>query len=269
MPMRRKIVITGDAALVGETASRVLQRGLGDVVVLGEADAIFAEDLMSATGDVSVRVDDSWETAAGADVVVIAGGDVEAAARHTAQRCPGAVAVVSADPVEEACATVLAVGRFPRGRVLGVGPEVEALRLRAGLAAALQLAMTDVTALVVGGRGERALPIVQGLRAGGMAVTDKLAAERVASLVAALRNGAPAGVRTVAAATAALVAAVVGDTRAVVSCTLLCQGELGVENALTGVPVAVGATGAVQVLDAMLDPDERAALVAAAVPYYG
>ncbi|HVE68366.1 MAG TPA: hypothetical protein VNB64_07280, partial [Solirubrobacteraceae bacterium] len=82
-------------------------------------------------------------------------------------------------------------------------------------------------------------------------------------------TGPPAGPRTVAAATAAVVDAVVRDTRSVAACTILCQGELGIDGALTGVPVVVGAGGVQQVLDAALDADERAALAAAAVRYEG
>jgi malate dehydrogenase len=184
-----------------------------------------------------------------------------------AERCPGAVVVVSADPVEEACAAVLAAGRFPRGRVLGVGPEVEALRLRASVARALGVAMGSVGALVLGGRGARAVPVLRAVQAGGMALTDKLPAEQVAALIAALHGGPAAGVRTVAAATSAVADAVARDTRTVAACTLLCQGELGIDGALTGVPVVVGADGAERLLDAALDADERAALAAAAVPY--
>jgi malate dehydrogenase len=267
--MRRKTVITGDAVLAAETAARLLDRGAGEVFLFGD-DGTAASDITAASprgGEVLPVA--SWDEAAGADVVVIAGGDVTAAASGVAERCPGAVVVVSADPVEEACAAVLAAGRFPRGRVLGVGPEVEALRLRAGVARALGLAVDAVAALVLGGRGARAVPVLRAIQAGGMAITDKLPAEQVAALIAGVHTGAPAGVRTVAAATAAVADAVARDTRAVAACTVLCQGELGVEGALTGVPVVVGAEGVERVLDAALDDDERAALAAAAVPYAG
>lgn len=269
--MRRKVVVTGGSEAAGETAERVAQGGVADVVLFGE-DHSTGFDVSAAcavTGRVGEVSAGSWDAAAGADVVVIGGGDVAAAAVGVAERCPGAVVVVSADPVEEACAAALAAARFPRGRVLGVGPEVEALRLRAGLARELRLAAGDVTAQVLGGRGARAVPVLRGLRAGGMAVTDKLAAERVASLVAGVHTGPPAGPRTVAAATAAVVDALLRDTRSVLACTILCQGELGIERAVTGVPVVVGARGVERALDVALDDGERDALAAAAVGYDG
>ncbi|MDX6699438.1 MAG: malate dehydrogenase [Solirubrobacteraceae bacterium] len=267
--MRGKIVIAGASALAAEVAARLLERRAGEVLLLGEGSGEAAASDLSAAWGGGVRAVASWDEAAGAGVVVLTDGDVAAAGRGVAERCPGAVVVVAADPVEEGCAAVLEASRLPRGRVVGVGAEVESLRLRAGLAQALGLAVADVSALVLGGRGERAVPVLGAVRAGGMAVTDKLAAERVAALIAAVHGGAPAGVRTVAAATAAAVASVAADERAVASCALLCQGELGVRDAIAGVPVVLGSDGVERVLEVPLDEDERAALAAAAVPYSG
>ena len=267
--MRRKIVIAGASPVGAETAERVLRHGASEVLLI-DSDESTAEsaagDLAAAEGDPRVRAAGSWEAAAGAGLAVIAGGDPEAAARGVAEHCPGAVVVVALDDVEAACARVLAASGFPRGRVLGIGGAVEALRLRAGLARALDVAARDVGALVLGGRGERAVPVLSAFRVAGLAVTDKLAAERVAALVAALRSGPPAGARTVAAATAAVVDAVSADRRALTPVALLCEGELGVRDAVAGVPAVLGEGGVLQVVEAPLDEDERAALVASAAP---
>jgi malate dehydrogenase len=169
--------------------------------------------------------------------------------------------------VEEGCGVALAASAFPRARVVGVAGAVESLRLRAGVARELGVSSRDVTALVLGGRGGRAVPVLRALRVGGTAVTDKLPAERLAGLVAALSSAPPAGVRTVAAATAEVVEALACDRHAVLACALLCQGELGVQDAVAGVPVVLGAGGVERVLDVTLDEDEAAALAAAAVPY--
>ncbi len=273
--MRRKIVIIGLSTLAVETAERLSPGPVADVVLLDSdegAAQVAAGDLAAAAAGTGgpaarVRAAGSWEAAAGADVVVVCDGDPVDAARGVAERCPGAVVVVALDPVEEACAAVLAEGRFPRGRVLGVAGSVEALRLRAGVARALDVSVADVDALVLGGRGERAVPVLSALRAGGSAVADKLAAERIARLVAALRTAPPAAVRAVAAATAGIVTAVCRDARALIPAAMLCEGELGISNAVTGVPVVLGASGVEQVLDVVLTGDEREALSAAAVPF--
>ena len=272
--MRGKVAITGVSSLATETAERVLDSASCEVVLVhsegstGEAAAADLSAAAAATGRAArVSGADGWDAAAGCDVAVLCDGDAATAARGVAQRCPDAVVVVAQDPVEEACATVLSATAFPRGRVVGVGGCVEALRLRAGVARELAVSAADVSALVLGGRGERAVPVLGSLRAGGGAVTDKLPAERIASLVAALGAGPGPASRTVAAATAAVVGAICSDARALIPCVMLCQGEAGVDGAVAGVPVVLGAEGVEQVLDVVLSDDERAALAAAAVPY--
>ncbi|MDX6649011.1 MAG: malate dehydrogenase [Solirubrobacteraceae bacterium] len=263
------MLIVGASALGGETAERVLAATPAEVLLLdpeGERARATAGDLAAADG-ARVTGTDSWDGAAGAAVVVLVAGDVEAGARAAAERCPDAVVVVACEPVEENCGVALAATSFPRARVVGVAGVVESLRLRAGVARELGVSARDVTALVLGGRGERAVPVLRALRVGGTAVTDKLAAERVAAVVAGLSSGPPAGVRTVAAATAEVVAALACDRRAVLACALLCQGELGVQDAVAGVPVVLGARGVERVLDVTLDEDEAAALAASAAPY--
>jgi malate dehydrogenase len=232
----------------------------------GERARATAADLAAADGG-RVMGTDSWDDAAGAEIAVLVAGDVEAGARGVAERCPDAVVVVACEPVEEECGVALAASGFPRARVVGVAGSVESLRLRAGVAGELGVSVHDVTALVLGGRGERAVPVLRALRVGGTAVTDKLAADRLALLVAALSSGSPAGVRTVAAATADVVEALACDRHAVLACALLCQGELGVQDAVAGVPVVLGAGGVERVLDVTLDEDEAAALAASAAPY--
>lgn len=272
--MKCKILVAGAGELAAETAARLLAAARCEVVLLdedGDAARALAGDLAGAAAaagcGASVRAGSSWDAAAGADVAVVTAGDAAAAARGVAERCPGAVLALATDPVEEACAAALAAGRFPRGRVLGVAGAVEALRLRAGVAQALEVSAADIGALVLGGRGARAVPVLRALRVGGAAVADKLPAEHVARLVAALHSGPAAGPRTVAAATAAVVQAVAGDTRALIPCAVLCAGELGVQDAIAGVPVVLGSGGVRRVVDPALDDGERDALAAAAVPY--
>jgi malate dehydrogenase len=260
--MKCKIVIAGDGEVAAATAERVLTAGLGEVVLLG-AGAPLARELGEAVGP--VRAADSWDAAAGAQVVVLAeqaGPPVE-----LADRCPDAVVVVVADPVEEACAAVLTETRFPRARVLGAGGVVEGVRLGARLAGALGVAPGDVSALVLGGRGSRAVPVLDAARVAGIAVTDKLPADTVARFVAELHGGPPAAPRTVAAAVAPMIETLTRDRRAVLPCVILCQGELGLSSTVAGVPVVLGAEGVERVLDPGLDGEARAALAASGLAY--
>jgi malate dehydrogenase len=242
--MRRKIVVAGTGDLAEEVVERLTAPDLLDVLETG----------------------DGWADAAGADVVVVVAGDAADTARQAAVRCPDAVLVVAQEPVEAVCRDALEASRMPRARVVGIAGAVESARLRAAVAEALGISAHDVSALVLGGRGGAAVPVLSAVRVAGAPVTDKLAAERVADVIAGLRAGPPADHREVAAAVIEAVEAIAFDRRRVMSCAVLCIGELGIERAVVGVPVVLGDGGVERILDVVLDDHEREALAASSVP---
>jgi malate dehydrogenase len=269
--MRPRVVIAGGGELGAEVAAALAGRDLADLVLvdLDESAPALVADVdaaAAAAGKASwAKVTASWDDAAGAGVVVLAGGDAGAVARALAEHCPDAIVVVAVEPAGETVHAVLEATRFPRGRVLGATGIVEGARLRLLLAAALGVAAGDVSALVLGGRGHAAVPILSTARVAGIPVTDKLPAERVGKIVAALRDAPAAGPRATAAAVAEIVDAVICDRRRVLACTARCAGELGLEGAVAGVPVVVGGEGIERILELTLDDEERAALHESAV----
>jgi malate dehydrogenase len=260
--MRSRIAIAGAGEPGAEVMAALSAGEFADLVLVDPDDA--AGRALAADLD-GVTVTASWDDAAGAAVVVLAAGDAGEVSRATAERCPDAVVVVAAEPVEENVRAVLEATRFPRGRILGVAGSVEGIRLRRLLAPGLGVSARDVSALVLGGRGHAAVPVLSATRVAGIPVTDKLPAEQVGKIVARLRDGGPPGARTIAGAVAEIVDAVVFDRRRVLACAARCEGELGLEGAVAGVPVVVGAEGIERILELTLADDERAALHASAV----
>src|SRR3954468_17905172 len=183
--MSCKIVIRATAGEGLEIAAAVSGLAGADVVLQG-ADEAGAVDLRESA--VGIAGAAHWNAGAGADVVVLAGADAQEVGPHVAERCPDAVVVVAGAPVEQTCRDLLTTTRFPRARVIGVAGIVEAVRLRAEVAHALGVSAHDVSALVLGGRGASAVPVLSALRLGGMRVTDKLAADQVAGLVTGIHD---------------------------------------------------------------------------------
>jgi malate dehydrogenase len=271
--LSRKITVTGVGELPAAVAERMAARGLADILLLdsdGEAARRRAADLSAEAavgGGSRVTGSSSWDDASGSAAVVLCGGEVAEAARLLTSRCPDAVVVVGGEPVERNCAAVLGATRFPRARVLGVAGLAEQGRLRTLVAGALQVAVRDVTALVLGGRGAAAVPVRSAARVAGIPVGDKLPAEAVAALPARLREGGAAGHRSVAGAVAEVVESVLLDQRRLLPCATLCQGELGLRGAIAGVPAIVGREGIERIVELTLADDERAALAQATVEF--
>lgn len=284
--MRRKITVVG-AGAVGSATALLLGRLPDADVVLVDADLARARaralDLTAAvalhgegTGGVTGG---TWAEAAGSEVVVITVGGPDPIAavadvsREITRRCPDAVVVVVTTPVDPATRAVLEATRFPRGRVVGLGTVVDTARMRSLLAAAAGIAVCDVQGLVLGQHGGVLVPLTSGARIAGRAADDVLDGERLDAIVAEVAEaedefarglGERPGLLAPATAVAEVVSAIIDDARRVLPCSTLCQGELGITDAVVAVPVVLGAGGIAEIVDVAMSEAERAALLAAA-----
>jgi malate dehydrogenase len=260
--MRPRIAVAGAGRAGSAIAARLAERDLGDVI--------------------AVDGEDRWEDAAGAAVVVLAVGDsardgesradllarnappVREAARAVAERCPDAVVIVVTGPVDPACRVVLRETAFPRQRVVGLGATLDSARFRALVAAELGVAARDVTGLALGAHGgEHVLALTSTATVAGVPAASRLDAGRLAELAERVRGGS-SDEHATAAGAVEVVEAVVLDQRRTLACAVLCQGELGIEDAVVGAPVVLGRDGVEAIVELELAPSERTTLEAAA-----
>jgi malate dehydrogenase len=197
-------------------------------------------------------------------IIVITEGDTAAvreAALHIAEHAPNAVVVVAAEPVEPLTHLMLFTTLFPRRRVIGAGGVIDSARFAALVAAELAVSAQDVRALVVGEHGETAVPLSSSATVAGVPLRELLSAERLAGLERRVRDrGDRDDPLARAAAASEVVGAIARDSRRVLSCCVLCEGELGLDRVSLGVPVRLGAGGVQEIVEVPLSDEERAGL---------
>ena len=269
--MRSKITVVGAGDGSAYIALLLAERDYADLVVLdaveGRASEL-ARDVAQASAllDHEPRITgtDDWAEASGSNVVILAADrDVVAGStQDIARRCPDAVVIVITEPVEEMCAILRDATLFTRSRVFGVVGIAQTARLRAAIADEADVSIRDVTALVLGGPGGRAVPLMSHTTVAGQPVGRVLDAQRLSRLAADVTEHSD--LATIAAAVRVAVDAIIGDTRRVLVCTALCQGEFGIQGRFAGVPVRVGREGIYEFVDLSLDERERELLSRAA-----
>jgi len=122
---------------------------------------------------------------------------------------------------------------------------------------------------VLGGHGDTMVPLTRLTTVAGLPVAQLIPGERLEAIVQRARDGGAEIVNLLktgsayyapSAATAQMIDAILRDTRQVLPCTVLLEGEYGVSGIFTGVPCRLGAGGLLEVIDVGLADDERAAL---------
>ena len=288
---RKKISIIG-AGHVGATCAHWLaEKELGDIVMVDIVEGLAAGkalDLFEASpvGRYDVRlagVCDYGETA-DSEVVVITSGlarrpgmsrddllkknaaIVAQVTRQAVALSPQAFLIVVSNPLDAMVDVAAKVSRFDKNRVMGMAGILDTARYRSFIAEALDVSVTDISALLLGGHGDDMVPLVRYTSVAGIPLTELLDEKQIAAIVERTRKG---GIEIVnllktgsayyapAAGAAEMVEAILKDKRRVLPCCAYCDKEYGVGGHFVGVPVVLGANGVEKVIELELNEDER------------
>ncbi len=292
--MRRKITVIG-AGHVGETvAFNCARLGLGDVVLVDVVEGMpqgKALDMQQSTPiqsvDATITGTNFYSDTEGSDIVVMTAGlprqpgmsrddllmknleIVDSCVGHAAMGSPEAVLIVVTNPLDAMCEVARRVSGFPRQRVLGMAGILDSARMRTFIAMELGVSVASTHAFVLGGHGDSMVPLARYSTVAGIPVTKLIPEERLAEIVDRTRKGGGEIVsllKTGSAyyapgmAVAEMVDAVLNDRHKILPCSVLLQGEYGIEGVFVGVPIQLGRRGMEKIIEIDLTEEEGEAL---------
>jgi malate dehydrogenase len=289
-----KITVVGSGFVGQTTAMRLLEKQLGDVVLIDIIDGKpqgLALDLQEAAPvegyEPSIVGTNDYADTAGSDIVVITAGfprqpgmsrmdllaknaaimsDVIA---HVTPGSPEAIVIVVSNPLDEM--TYLAAERsgFPKQRVVGMAGVLDSARLRFFIAEELEASPGTVDAMTLGSHGEAMVALPRHATVGGKPLpelVDEATLERLfqrtrdggAEIVDLLKSGS--AYYAPSASIVAMVDAIARDTKAVLPVCAWTTGEYGVDGVYVGVPAKLGRLGVEEIVELDLNDDELAKL---------
>lgn len=291
---RPKVTVVGAGMVGGTTAQMLAQRDYADVVLIDIVEGLpqgKALDLLEAGPvlgyDTMITGANTYESTAGSDVVVITSGVarkpgmsrddllrtnmgiVTAVTAEVAKASPEAIVIVVSNPLDAMCHAAFDTSGFPRERVIGQAGVLDSARFRTFIAEELDVSVRDVTAFVLGGHGDTMVPLSRYSTVAGIPITELLAADRIAALEERTANGGAEIVSLLktgsafyapAASVAEMVDAVLLDQKRILPCSVLLQGEYGVDDLFVGVPVKLGRKGMEGIIEISLTDAEHVAL---------
>jgi malate dehydrogenase len=291
---RPKITVVGAGNVGGTTAHRLAEKDLYDVVLVDIAKGVpqgKALDISQA-GPVcgySTRVVGTNEYAetAGSSIAVITSGMprkpgmsrdellatnakiVKSVVTELVSRSPEIILILVTNPLDAMVHVARTVSALPKSRIIGMAGVLDSARMRAFIAAELNVPATDVQAMVLGGHGDTMVPLPRYTTVKGRPVSDLMTKEKLEAIVKRTRDGGAEIVSLLktgsafyapSASAVAMVDAIHRDEKQVMPCAVLCDGAYGLKNVVVGVPVKIGRGGAEEILEYELTSDERAAL---------
>lgn len=295
---RRKVTVVG-AGMVGGTVAQMLAlRDYADIVLVDIVEGMpqgKALDLMEAGPvlgyDTRLTGANDYEATSGSDVVVITSGIarkpgmsrddllktnmgiVQSVTKQIVATSPDAVIIVVSNPLDAMCHAAYDVAGLPRERVIGMAGVLDAARFQSFIAMELDVSVEDVNAFVLGGHGDTMVPLSRYSTVAGIPITELLPADRVTALEERTANGGAEIVGLLKTGSAyyapgssvvQMVDAILLDKKRVIPCSVLLQGEYGVDGLYVGVPVKLGASGIERIFEVDLNDAEKSALKSSA-----
>jgi malate dehydrogenase len=293
-----KITVVG-SGFVGQTAAmRLLEKGLGEVVLIdiieGKPQGL-ALDLKEAAPvegyEPTIVGTNDYADTAGSDVVVITAGfprqpgmsRMDLLGKNAAimsdvvakitPGSPNAILIIVSNPLDEM--TFLAAERsgFPKERVVGMAGVLDSARLRYFIAEELRVSTTGVEAMTLGSHGDAMVALPRHATVNGKPLpelVDDVTLERLfqrtrdggAEIVAFLKTGS--AYYAPSASVVAMVEAIVRDTKAMLPVCAWATGQYGIDGVYVGLPAKLGRGGVEEIVELDLNDDELGKLRAAA-----
>lgn len=281
--------------MVGGTVAQMLAlRGFADVVLVDIVEGLpqgKALDLMQVGPlmgfDSHLSGSNDYSETAGSDIVVITSGIarkpgmsrddllktnmgiVGSVTGQVVESSPDAILIVVSNPLDAMCHVAFDAAGFPRERVIGMAGVLDSARFRTFIAMEAGVSVEDVSAMVLGGHGDTMVPLSRYSTIAGIPITEYLTGDRVRAIEDRTANGGAEIVGLLktgsayfapGASAAEMVEAILLDKKRILPCSVLLQGEYGINDLFVGVPVKLGANGMEQIIELNLTGEESAAL---------
>lgn len=292
--MRSKVSVIGAGNVGATCAFRIAEMGIADVVLVDIVDGLpqgKGLDMLEATPilgvDVQVTGTNGYEETANSDIVVITSGIarkpgmsrddliqtnskiVAGVTENVVKHSPNCIILVVCNPLDAMCQMALHISKFPKHRVFGQSGVLDNARFRTFIAQELNVSVSDVFTCVLGGHGDTMVPVISLCTVGGISITDLLPKDKIDEMVQRTVNGGAEIVNLLktgsafyapGVASAQMVEAILLDKKKILPCSVLLEGEYGVNGVYAGVPCKLGKDGIEQIIELKLSPDEDAGL---------
>ncbi len=296
--MVKKITIVGAGNVGATVANNVAIRNLAEEVILidikeglSEGKALDMWESSSIWGFHSrvKGVTNDYSATANSDIIVITAGVprrpgmsrddligtnakiVKSVAEQAIKYSPDAVFIVVSNPLDvmtyAVYKTVSKAVNKPTSQVFGMAGTLDVARYKAFIAEALNIAPTNIQALLMGGHGDTMVPLPRYTSVGGVPLTQLMDKETIDKIVERTKFGGGEIVNLLGtsawyapgAAIMQVVEAVALNKREILPVCAYLNGEYGYNDIYIGVPVILGSKGIEKIIEIELNEEERAA----------
>jgi len=274
-----KVTIVGAGNVGSSCAEYILIKQIAKEVILLDIKDGFAEgkalDLTQTTSTLGFKskvlgVTNEYEKTSNSDVVVITSGIprkpgmtreeliginagiVKSVSENLLKFSPNAIIIVVSNPMDTMTYLVNKSFNIPKNRIIGMGGILDSSRFKTYISKSSGYPQDQIEAMVIGGHGDTTMiPLTSLAKCNNELLTNILSEDEVLKIASDTMVGGATLTKLLGtsawyapgASVSYLVKAIVNDTKEVLPCSVLLEGEYGNEDLCIGVPVKIGKNG--------------------------
>ena len=207
------------------------------------------------------------------ELIGINAGIVKSVAQQLLEFSPEVILIIVSNPMDTMTYLTHKVTGIPKNRIIGMGGALDSARFKYRLAEALDCPISDVDGMVIGGHSDKGMvPLTRLATRNSIRISDFVSDDRLEKVL----NDTKVGGATLTsmlgtsawyapgAAVSALVHSIACDKRKVFPCSIMLDGEYGLDDLCIGVPVILGRNGVEAIVEIDLNEKEKNALMESA-----
>ncbi|MFC5196213.1 MULTISPECIES: malate dehydrogenase [Bizionia] len=289
-----KVTVVGAGAVGASCAEYIAIKNFASEVVLLDIKEGFAEgkamDLMQTASlngfDTKITgITNDYSATANSDICVITSGIprkpgmtreeliginagiVKSVSSSLIEHSPETIIIVVSNPMDTMAYLVHKTTGLPKHRIIGMGGALDSARFKYRLAEALGAPISDVDGMVIGGHSDTGMvPLTRLATRNSVLVSEFLSEDRLNQVLEDTKVGGATLTKLLGtsawyapgAAVSGLVQAIACNQKKMFPCSVLLEGEYGLNDICIGAPVILGRNGIEKIVEINLSDAEKA-----------
>lgn len=287
-----KVTIVGAGNVGASCAEYILIKQIAKEVILLDIKDGFAEgkalDLTQTNSTLGFKskvigVTNDYQKTALSDIVVITSGIprkpgmtreeliginaeiVKSVSENLLKFSPDAVIIVVSNPMDTMTYLVNKSFDIPKNRIIGMGGILDSSRFKTYISLSTGYPQDQIEAMVIGGHGDTTMiPLTSKAKCNNQLLTNILSEDEILKIASDTMVGGATLTKLLGtsawyapgASVSYLVNAILNDTKEVLPCSVLLEGDYDTKNVCIGVPVKIGKNGFEEVVQLDLNNKE-------------
>ena len=200
------------------------------------------------------------------ELIGINAGIVKTVSSSLIEHSPNVILIVVSNPMDTMTYLVHKTTDLPKHRIIGMGGALDSARFKYRLAEAMESPISDIDGMVIGGHSDTGMvPLTSHATRNSIRVSEFLSKDRLQQVAEDTKVGGATLTKLLGtsawyapgAAVSSLVQAIACNQKKMFPCSVLLEGEYGLNDICIGVPVILGRNGIEEIVDIPLSEAEK------------